>query len=56
MQQKKRASTVPWGNAGFGHCRFRSGHIVEPWLAYLRTDQSLGAAHSVAQWARWKTA
>lgn len=23
--------------------------------AYLRVDQSLGAAHWVAQWARWKT-
>lgn len=33
----------------------RDGPIVETWLIYLRTDQSLGAAHWVAQWARWKT-
>ncbi len=24
-------------------------------MIYLRMDQSLGAAHWVAQWARWKT-
>ena len=24
-------------------------------MIYLRTDQSLGAAQAVAQWARWKT-
>lgn len=24
-------------------------------VVYLRTDHSLGAAHWVAQWARWKT-
>lgn len=26
-----------------------------PGVIYFREDQSLGAAHWVAQWARWKT-
>jgi hypothetical protein len=36
-------------------CRSRGEHIVEWRVIYLRMDQSLGAAHWVAQWARWKT-
>lgn len=28
---------------------------VQQRVAYFRTDHSLGAAHWVAQWARWKT-
>jgi alkylhydroperoxidase family enzyme len=52
----ENASSVSWREAGSGCRRSQDGPIVdECWLVYLSAAQSLGAAHCVAQWARWKT-